>query len=162
MRVIIDNREQRPVLFDKEGSPDFPDLKVTWGTLKTGDYSIQGMANPSCQHSICIERKSLSDLFGSTGMGRERFKQEYERMAEFDYAELVVEADLRAVFLTPPPLSQMLPKSVYRTILAFSQRYGVNSWFCPNRQFAEQHIYLSLKRFYMDRQKGGKLEFCKI
>lgn len=162
MIVIIDTREQKPVLFDKEGDPRFPDLQIKWDTLKTGDYSIDGMQNPNCQHSICIERKSLPDLFGSTGRGRARFEREFIRMAEFDHAELVVEADLRAVFKSPPPLSQMLPKSVYRTVLAFSQRYGVNSWFCPNRQFTEQHIYLSLNRFYMDRQHDGCMEFSKI
>jgi len=162
MIVVIDNREQCPVLFDKEGSELFPDLKIEWGTLTTGDYSIKGMDSPSCHHSVCIERKSLTDLFGSTGRGRERLEKEFFRMTEFDHAEIVIENDLRAVFQTPPPLSKMLPKSVYRTILAFSQRYGVNPWFCPNRQFAEQHIYLSLKRFFDDRQKDGVKEFCKL
>jgi len=162
MKIIIDTREQKPVLFDKEGDPRFPDLTIVWDTLKTGDYSIVGMNSPDKTHSICIERKSLSDLFRSTGRGRVRFEREYIRMAEFDYAELVVEADLKTVFKNPPPLSQMIPKSVYRTILAFSQRYGINAWFCPNRQFAEQHIYLSLKRFHDDRQHDGCMEFCKI
>ena len=162
MKVIIDNREKMPVLFDKEGSPHFPDLQIEWGTLTTGDYSIKGMTDPSCIHSVCIERKSLTDLFGSTGRGRARLEREFIRMAYFDHAEIVVEGDLRAVFQTPPPLSQMVPRSVYRTVLAFSQRYSVNSWFCPNRCFAEQHIYLSLHRFYTDRQKNGAMEFCKL
>lgn len=162
MEIIIDTREQRPVLYDKEGDPRFPGLRIKWLGLQTGDYSISGMSTPDSPHSICIERKSLSDLFGSTGRGRARFEREFERMAEFDHAELVVEADLAAVFKNPPPLSQMLPKSVYRTILAFSQRHGVNSWFCPNRQFAEQHIFLSLKRFHDDRQINGCKEFCKL
>ncbi len=162
MKIIIDNREQKPVLYDKEGDPNCPGLQVQWGTLKTGDYSIVDMDSPSCHYSVCIERKSLPDLFGSTGRGRARFEREFVRMSEFDHAELVVEADLRAVFKTPPDLSQMLPKSVYRTILAFSQRYKVNSWFCPSRQFAEKHIYLSLQRFYEDRQVNGCKEFAKI
>lgn len=162
MKVIIDNREQNPVLHDKAGSPGFPDLEVAWGTLKTGDYSIDGFNTPESPHSICIERKSLPDLFGSTGRDRERFEREIVRMAEFDHAEIVIEADLTAIFKTPPPLSEMLPKAVYRSLVAFSQRHRIHIWPCPNRMFAERHIYISLKRFFDDRQKNGKMEFCKL
>lgn len=162
MNILIDTREQRPLFIDKVGSPDFPDLEINFVGLKTGDYSLAGMNSPDQPHSICIERKSLADLFDSTGRGRERFEREYQRMSSFDYAELVVERDLRAVFQTPPPLSQMLSKAVYRTILAFSQRYKVNAWFCPSRQFTERHVYLSLRRFWLDRQPNGAMEFTKL
>ena len=163
MIIIIDTREQKPLLYNRVGDAFFEGMKTEWGTLQTGDYSIKTMSDPkTCNHSICIERKSLSDLFGSTGRGRERLKREFERMAEFDHAEIVVEADLYSVFKNPPPLSSMKPKSVYRTILAFSQRYKVVPWFCPSRQFAEKHIFLSLQRFWIDRQKGGVKEFCKL
>lgn len=162
LTVIIDTREQRPVLFDKVGDPKFQGLQIEWGTLHTGDYSIKGMHSPDCEHSITIERKSLPDLFGSAGRGRDRLEREFIRMAEFDHAEFVVESDLRTIFQDPPVSSQMLPKSVYRTILAFSQRYNVKPWFCPNRSFTEQHIFLTLKRFHDDRQPEGILEFCKL
>lgn len=163
MIILIDKREQKPVLFDKVGDPKFPNLKIEWGTLKTGDYSIVGMDNPlTCQHSITIERKSLTDLFGSTGRGRVRLEKEFIRMSDFDHAEIVIEADLRTIFLNPPPISMMKPKSVYRTLLAFSQRYDVAVWPCVNRQFAEKHIFLTLKRFWDDRCVDGIKEFCKV
>jgi len=56
----------------------------------------------------------------------------------------------------------MRPKAVYRTLVAWSQRYNVKVWPCPNRVFMEKHIYLTLKRFFDDRQKNGKEEFCKL
>jgi ERCC4-type nuclease len=160
--ILIDTREQLPVLFDKVGDPDFPNLQYEFATLKTGDYSIEGMSTPDDSHSICIERKSLPDLFQSFGRGRERFECEIQRMSKFDHAELVIEADFQTIFQDPPPLSQMLPKTVYRSILAFSQRYGFKPWPCPNRSFTEKHIFLTLNRFWDDRQRGGKMEFCKI
>ena len=162
MVVIIDNREQRPVLFDKAGDPTFPGLQIEWGTLTTGDYSIKGMDSPDCEFSVCIERKSMADLFGSTGRGRDRLEREFERMSLFDHAEFVVEGDLREIFKSPPPISKMRPKLVYRTVLAFCQRYGVGFWPCPSRSFAERHTYLSLMRFWDDRQPGGVMEFSKI
>ena len=152
--LIIDNREQKPVLWDKEGDPAYPGMKVTWGTLPTGDYSIKGMHAPDCKHSICIERKSLEDLFGSCGWDRKRFEREIIRMKDYDSAMIVIEADLRTIIRNPPPVTQMNPKSVYRSLLAFCLRYGISIWPCPNRRFAERHIYLSLKRFWDDRQPG--------
>lgn len=160
--IIIDNREQLPVLYDKLNHKDFPGLKISYGTLKTGDYSIKNMSEPSDQHSITIERKSLPDLFGSTGRGRNRLEHEFERMALYDYAALVIEEDLKSLFLNPPELSCMPPKAVYRTIIAWCQRYRVHCFPCPNRSFAEKTIYLLLMRFWEDRQPKGKMYFSKI
>lgn len=159
--ILIDTREKNPVLFDRVGDPDYPNLQFEFAALKTGDYSIKDMSTPGCQHSVCIERKSLEDLFQTLGRGRERFERELMRMSEYDYSEIVIEGDLRAIFQNPP-LTQMRPKSVYRSLIALSQRYNVKVWPCPNRSFAGKHIYLTLMRFWQDRQPGGKREFCKI
>lgn len=161
-KIIVDSREQKPFFISHCDDYKFPGLRYEIGALKTGDYSIKGMDSPSCQHSITIERKSLDDLFGSTGRGRARLEREFIRMADFDHAEFVIEADLKTIFKDPPPLSAMKPKTVYRTMLAFSQRYGVKVWPCPSRWFAEQHTFLTLQRFWNDRQINGKMEFCKI
>ena len=162
MVILIDTREQQPVLFDCVGDPDFPNFTYEFASLKTGDYSIESMSTPDCSHSICIERKSLPDLFQTLGRGRDRFERELSRMAEFDHSEIVIEGDLRAIFQTPPPATQMRPKSVYRSLVAMSQRFGVSVWPCPDRSFCQKHIYLTLLRFWQDRQPGGKMEFSKI
>jgi ERCC4-type nuclease len=160
--IIIDSREKNPFFIDKIGDPNFPDLKFRCKGLKTGDYSLENMDSPDCTHSIAIERKELSDLFGSTGRNRDRFLKEFERLALFDYAALIIESDFNAIFKTPPPLTMMKSKSVFRTLLAFCQRYHVQCFPCPNRAFAEKTTYLLLHRFYTDRQREGALEFCKI
>lgn len=155
--VIIDTNEQRPFFYDKVGDPNFPGMRIKDRWMKTGDYSIEGCDSPECQYSIVIERKSLSDLFGSTGRGRERLGKEFQRMSEFDYAAFVVEADWRTVICSPPETSAMDPKKILRTVIAFCQRYDVHPWFCPDRSFAEKITYLLLKRFWDDRQPGGLL-----
>lgn len=157
--ILIDKREQRPFFYDKEGSQKFPDLKYEWATLKTGDYSVKGMSCPGeNKPSIAIERKELSDLFSSTGNGRERFEKEFKRLSDFDYAALVIESDFTAIFKNPPPLSQMKPKSVFRTIIAWGQRFGVHCFPCPSRSFAEKTTFLLLTRFWKDNQPGGIME----
>lgn len=154
--IIIDSREQRPFFLDKVGDPGFSDLgKIEFDGLATGDYSISGMESPAQPHSICIERKSLPDLFQSTGRNRARFVKEFKRMSDFDYAALVIEADYLAFFKHPPPLSQMSPKAVYRTVLALCQRYDVHCFPCPGRWFAEKTAYIIMQRFWLDRQPGG-------
>ncbi len=160
--IIIDNREKLPVLYDKTGNPDFPGLKTCFGFLETGDYSIKGMSLLSDPFSITIERKSLPDLFQSVGKNRKRFEREFERMSKYDYAALVIEADFETLFLNPPERSRMTPKSVFRTILAWCQRYNVHCFPCPSRAFSEKTIYLLLMRFWEDRQPGEKMYLSKI
>lgn len=140
--IVIDSREQTPFTFQNI-KPDLPSTIIKG--LKTGDYSIVGFEN-----YICVERKSMADLFGSVGKGRARFEREMQRMSEFEYAALVVESDIQTWFMNPPGRSTMNPKSVFRTVVAWSQRYDVCVWPMWNRQAAEKITYLILKRFYDD------------
>ena len=158
MIILIDRREQKPFFYSKVGDPNFPGLKIKFDTLKSGDYSIENMSDPDCEHSISVERKSMIDLFSSTGRGRDRLIAEFKRMQEFDYSALVIEEDYKNMFKSPPAASSMSPKSVFRSILAFSIRYNLHIFACPNRIFAEKTTYLLLKRFWDDRggDRGGK------
>lgn len=140
--IIIDTREQRPYTFQNI-KPEPPET-VMQG-LKTGDYSVAGL-----EDRICIERKSMADLFGSVGNGRKRFEREMERLSTFDYAAIVIESDIKTWFMNPPGRSKMNPRSVFRTIIAWSQRYGVHVWPMWDRPSAEKVTYLILKRYYDD------------
>jgi len=139
--IKIDTREKLPYSFiDIE-----PMSKIIYGKLDTGDYSVAGLEN-----NVCVERKSMADLFGSVGNGRARFEREMQRLSAFDYAAIVVESDIQTWFMNPPIRSKMNPKSVFRTVIAWSQRYNVHIWPMFNRQAAEKITYLILKRFYDD------------
>lgn len=76
--AIIDTREQLPL--------DLSPLISIRGTLKTGDYSLQGY-----EDHICIERKGLSDFIQCCTFQRERFERELERLRVFDYKAIVIE-----------------------------------------------------------------------
>ena len=144
--IAIDTREQRPYDF-KNIKPESP--KVVTQTLKTGDYSLVGLEN-----KVCVERKSLVDIFGSIGAGRARFEREMIRMSEIQYAVLVIESSLSSIFVNPPRHTKMNPKSVFRTLIAWSQRYNIHVWPMWNRDAAEKVTYLILKRFYDDYVDG--------
>ena len=148
--IIQDQQEKHPFLFRKEDLkiPNDPIIEVAH--LKTGDYSIKGF-----ESDVCIERKSIADLFGSCGTGHDRVEREFQRMAEFKYAAFVVEADWHEIYTKPPNRSRMSPKQILRIIMAWHMRYNVHIWACPGRKFAEKITYLLLDRFYRDQLKGA-------
>jgi len=115
--VVVDTREQKPYRFPRS---------VTQ-MLQTGDYSIQGF-----EDQVTIERKTKQDAYSSLGGGRARFQREMERLADFDYAAVVIETSLPD-FLTPPPFSRLNPNSAICTLLAWSVRYGVHVFFAGDR-----------------------------
>lgn len=157
--IIVDTREQRPFTFqalrtdaDKGRRP----LHVSTyrDCLPSGDYSIAG-----ADYSVLIERKSKDDLFGTIGQGRARFQRELERLAQADYAAVVVEADWSMMHHVPPAYSQLTLKTVFRSVVAWQVRFpNVHWWFCPGRAFAEVATFRILERVWKDAQSARPLE----
>jgi hypothetical protein len=184
--VVIDTRAQTPFAFeglrcdaaDGGGPLTVPTVR---GTLKSGDYSLKGH-----ETRVAVERKSLADLFGTLGKGRERFERELARLSTYRFAAVVVEGDWRAILDAypaglvevkaqmlrllqegdrsqpwgqwlawlneatpgPPARSELNPKTVYRSILAWQVRYPVIHWeMCPDRRFAEVTTFRLLERY---------------
>jgi len=169
--VVIDNREGAPYPFTNLRS-DASDgnrkiyVPRRFVHLETGDYSIEG-----CESKICVERKSLEDLFSTLGQGRERFEREHERMAEINstpggHACVVVEADWKTAMFCPPEHSRLSPKTVFRTWLAWRNRYGVEWLFMGDRRMAEITTFRILERWWSERSvdnegtKGVAVDAC--
>ncbi len=131
--IIVDTREQIPLAFT---------LPTETGTLKTGDYSIKGL-----EDFIAIERKSPNDLVGSLKGGqRKRFERELSRGRELDYFALVIECDLSSLS-NGEYRSQMKPKAVIQSLMAFSVRYRLPVFFCPGRGYAAKVIESLLTKY---------------
>lgn len=151
--VIRDTREQRGWDFtgirsDADTGRRVLTVNVQAGTLGQGDYSILGM-----EQWVAIERKSAADLFGTLAQGRKRFTAELVRLQTLQFAAVVVEADWRTVLLDPPRHSRLNPKTVHRSVLAWTQRFkGVHWFMCPTRDMAEVTTFRILERFWKDRQ----------
>lgn len=157
--VLIDSREQKPYQFQglkADAAQQHCPLHVEWewATLKSGDYSIQRHET----NGITIERKSLADLYNSCGQGRDRFEREHQRMAEFHFAAVVIEADMRMILRTPPKHSKLKPKTVYRTMLSWMIRYNV-PWILAgavnrrkSRWLAEQTTFRLLEKYWQQKQ----------
>lgn len=151
--VLIDTREQRPFLFDCVPAPADQDggmlaVYVRSIGLPSGDYSLDGYSR-----QVAVERKSVADLFGTVGQGRGRFERELERLAEYRFAAVVVEGQWSDVIDDPPRHTALRPRTVYRSVLAWQQRFPVvHWWFCPGREFAEYTTFRILERFWRERE----------
>lgn len=152
--VIADTREQLPFTFTglrgpaARGRPLIA-VDVVRGTLKSGDYSLAGH-----QVRVAVERKSVADLFHTLGQGRERFARELARLDAMTVACVVVEGEWSEVLAYPaanPGRCRLTPKSVFRSVLAWQQRFrGVHWLFCPGRTFAEAATFRVLERYLAD------------
>lgn len=126
--IVIDTREQLPYTFPAS-------QPTTIATLATGDYSVLTL-----EDRVAIERKSLPDLFGTVGAGRDRFKRELERMAVMDFAAIVIEATLRGCLKEPPARCEISPRAVVGSLAAWSVRYGVHVLWCENRLYGSAMV----------------------
>lgn len=153
--VAIDTREQAPYSFASihaDSNRSYRPLTIDTQriTLYQGDYSIIGQT-----HAIAIERKSKQDLFGTLSAGRERFEQELHRLSEcVIWSCVIVEAEWSEILSNPPEFSGLHPKTVFRSVLAWEQRFPSVHWkLVPNRRIAEQTTFRMLERWWRDRQK---------
>jgi ERCC4-type nuclease len=159
--IVVDTREQTPWLFDSiaadasqtGGESGCIVVPIKSGTLASGDYSIEGH-----EAEIAVERKSLVDLFGTIGGGRDRFIRELERLAEMQFASVIAEAELSTILTSPPRHTQTTPKTILRSVLAWMQRYPRVHWiFAPGRDAAERIGYRVLERYWKDRETRNEV-----
>ena len=90
LSVIVDTREQNPIIFDN-------DVSLETSKLDFGDY-----VSTSHYDKVFIERKSLTDLCGTLSKGYERFNKEVERALSMDsYLVVCVEEKLQNLLSLP-------------------------------------------------------------
>jgi ERCC4-type nuclease len=87
--VVVDTREGMPFTF--QSFPNWIGGTVR-GTLRTGDYTAQGM-----ETLLCLERKSLEDLVGTLLHRRRQFLEECERMLQYPHRAILVEASYEEI-----------------------------------------------------------------
>lgn len=164
--VVIDTREKQPFAFaairtDAKLGRRPLIVQVVRRAIWAGDYSIDGYDRPhdefNRQIGIAIERKGIADLFSTIGQARARFIRELHRLVIYRVAAVVVEAEWSEIFANPPAHSRLPAKNVWRSVLAWQQRFPSIHWhFCPGRAFAEVTTFRVLERFWKERMLGNE------
>jgi ERCC4-type nuclease len=167
--IVVDGREKAPYQFTgltgDAGDNHLPILVAwQWAHLKTGDYSIEGL-----EHLVSVERKSLEDLYNTLGSHRDRFQAEHERLASYPQGRacVVVEASWDDILNRPPERSKLRPKTVLRTAISWSVRYGVPWVTAEDRRLAEIYTFRFLEKAWKQCEKeignhGGQDEWSDL
>ena len=151
--IVVDTREQEPYTFaglksDQVDGGHVMTVRCERRTLKSGDYSLSGF-----ETRVAVERKSLVDLFGTIGQGRDRFERELERLSEYEFATVMIESTWPEILSSPPVHSKLPPKTVLRSAIAWQQRYPNVHWFTAGtRRTAEAITLRILERFWKEAQ----------
>lgn len=140
--ITTDTREQLFLDFTK-----FRGVSSVRGTLKTGDYSIQGYDD-----TICFERKSVQDLVGTLIGGHERFLREMERMRSFKAKYILIEH-------TPDILYNYCAKhgwqrkfnTIIQSLLAYACHYQCRVRFCKDREDMAEYIVKKAREFLKEQ-----------
>lgn len=141
--ILVDTREQDPWLFSPYR------VGIRRASLPSGDYSVEGHESGG----IIVERKSMTDLFGSMTSGRVRFFNELRRLSEFEQAFLVVEASGQEI-LRGSRRTSVSPGRMLESLFGYCAANGVATYLCAGRADAEETAFRLLNGFWTF--KGGR------
>ena len=135
--ISIDDREKQPYRFERS--------QVV--RMETGDYGIA-----EAPLLATIDRKNPADAVGTVIQNRRRFVRELERMQEYSFRAIVIEASLEEM-LAPYKHSKANPRSVVQSYLAFQVRYGVHVIWAGSRQLGRATTLRLLEWAWLERCK---------
>jgi ERCC4-type nuclease len=141
--IIIDTREQLPYSFEHPA-----EIR----TLKTGDYSIEGLEN-----SVVVERKRHNEIVQCMTWQRDRFERELERSNKFRRFHLVIECSMKALIecLYEDWPNGTHPNSVRGTLIAWQNRFpSLRVWMPGDRETSQLWVEHLLKKAWTDDVEG--------
>jgi ERCC4-type nuclease len=119
--VLVDTREKDPLPL-RDNHPNWIQAERR-ETLKTGDYSIEGM-----EGLLALERKSLADLVACTVTYRQRFLASCARLSGFVWKAILVEAtfeDVKGGIARFDIPSDVHPNSICGTLDAIEAKFEI-------------------------------------
>lgn len=158
MVILVDTREQDNFAF-KRRMNNIPCPKKR-EKLTSGDYSAEcplpNGETLSLKDIVAVERKmSIDELAQCFTSGRERFEREFDRFKAQGGTLLLLcenaswEKVLGGVYET-----KMTPQALTASILAWSARYGMRTFFC-DEHFSGKMIYEILYRELKERLENA-------
>ena len=130
--VLVDTREQQP--FDLAGRHPGWIKAQRPATLKTGDYSVEGM-----EDLLVLERKSMVDAIQSVMSRRASFIRSCERLAAFRWKAILIEAtyeDMKSYYrdFGDDLQTQAHPNAVCGTYDAIEAKFGIPVLYTSRRR----------------------------
>lgn len=126
--ILIDTRERTPWGFD----PTLFDARRA--TLATGDYTVAGM-----EDRVAVERKSIGDIVNTVMHDWMRFRKELVRLSGFEFAAVIIEADVSDLFEHRYE-SDANPWSVWGRLNGIGIDHGINVTWWGSRKYCEPAV----------------------
>ncbi len=131
------------------------DIPIVVGKLPVGDLSVPGF-----EGKIAIDRKQLGDFIGCITWERERFGRLLVKMAEMDFAAVVVEATLADV-RGRKYRAKVEPSVVVGAAASITTRYGVPVFFCGSIDATMDFSIRLLRCWWRRRGVSPELRECQ-
>lgn len=138
-QILIDTKEQKPYRIPG----------AMFKALNTGDYSIAGLEN-----IFAIERKTLSDFYGSITKGHARFRKEIQRAKGFLDFVIIVEALPGKLIDTYSNGRSIHPNSIRGTVKKWRNEYGIRWVFVRTSKEGRRFVEWQLKQWHEEFQAG--------
>jgi len=138
-QILIDTKEQKPYRIPG----------AMFQALDTGDYTLAGL-----EHQFAIERKTLSDFYGSITKGHARFRKEIKRAQGFLDFVILVEAEPGNLIDTWSNGRQIHPNSVRGVIKKWREEYGIRWVFVRTAKQGKKFVEWQLKQWHEEYQAG--------
>lgn len=141
-RPLVVRTERKHITIPNSGKP-----------LLSVDYSLAGF-----ETTVAIERKSHEDFCNTlAGRHRTRFERKLAILngdPAYHHVVVIVEAEWSTILNHPPDFSNVVPKTLFRTVIAWQTRYPKIHWmFMPGRERAEQATFRVLERWWKELSK---------
>lgn len=149
MRILIDTREQEPLIFKHKSIKE----TIIKG-MNVGDYCA--ITDCGFQFPMVFERKSINDLYGTLSQGYARFTKEIERAKEKNIQIIIIVEGSLTRILQGCGYSQRTPESIVYQIFTIWVRHGIQTIFCKDRDDASEYItqfYIAHEKEYLDKTK---------
>lgn len=130
MKIIIDSRERRPLVFGCDSIVK---------KLHVGDYG----ASFSDNHvfTVVFERKSIADLFGTLTFGYDRFRKQINRASKASIIMIIAVEGTKERVLEGYKHSKRDPASIIKQLETIRIKYSVETIFFPGRVSMANYIH---------------------
>ena len=145
--IIRDSREKKGCGWNFRASANCDGMKIQ--KLETGDYSLEGY-----EDLVMVERKTMTDLWGSLVQGRKRFLKEMDRALEYPIRYLIIEGTLKDV-QKGIRYSKVTPDYIISMLISLEVRYDVHVIFTDKRtDIAQGYVRKLLAKLFDYCEKG--------
>lgn len=133
MQIIIDTREQKPL--------SFPGYDKIYRKLDEGDYNIAEL-----EDHIVIERKSITDFYGSIIQDHARFKKEILRSKEKNKKFYIFLEGSISDVLDYCRERELNPRTMGKILITMAKRYNILIIECETRVLMSKQIVKTIEK----------------